>query len=291
MQDRYRADMGVQSDAEMSTDDDTDVQIVVTNLNDWSEAVRPPIYQEEDTDDAETEDEDEDEWQANSISQEVQQKESDALLRADLANWGRNSNVSRTLMTSLLAILKTHGHEQLPKCGRTVLGRKAIYEPNEDGTFIYCGVANALDELFDIVPNFNEDTIVLHCNIDGLPLAKPGFGKQFYPLLISTNVCPNRVSIVALHCNDVGLSDEAMAFEQFVDEMLKLMTTGYSRCVECRTFTAENNEVPHEGDECPEKVHNVKISYFTCDIPATSLAKSSKGILCRFLKPIDGYNG
>ncbi len=141
-------------------------------------------------------------------------------LKHELGVIARESGWTQSSINKLLATLRARGLD-LPKDSRTILGRDMVYDITHNGTLLYVGVANALDEVLGHHPDFANDTINLHFNSDGLPIYHAP-GKGFTPLLMGTDVDLELVSIIHIHCDEKKLHDEIILFEDFVKEMLTL---------------------------------------------------------------------
>jgi hypothetical protein len=196
-------------------------------------------------------------------------------IRERLRVWGRSwPQIPQICFNQLLTILKEEGLD-VPKDCRTLLGNKMRYDItqdgviNPDGDFVYIGVANGLDEVLANNPEYEKDEIWCNFNADGLPLNKNGVGKGFTPLLMSTNVNVEEVSVLAIHCSEVSCKDEAVLLTDFAKEMKDLMENGYTSCRPC----------PHVAllEPCPQKTFDVKFDFITADLPAMAMIKGTKG--------------
>lgn len=104
--------------------------------------------------------------------------------REKLKSWAIQNRISMRALDSLLSILKSNGHNELPKSYRTLLNTPRDIELRtfSDSKYWYRGLTECLTAAFS---NLNRNlTIKLKFNIDGLPI----FGSsqiQFWPILCS----------------------------------------------------------------------------------------------------------
>ena len=96
-------------------------------------------------------------------------------LKHDLGVIARESGWTQNSINRLMETLRARGLD-LPKDARTILGRDLVYDITYNGTFLYVGVANALDEVLGHHPDFENDTItcilILTAYPSGTDLAK-----------------------------------------------------------------------------------------------------------------------
>lgn len=94
----------------------------------------------------------------------------------DLRSWVMQQNISHTAINSLLEILRTHNHFELPRDERTLMQtpKKAtqnIKNVNND-FYIHFGVKNGIERLmtkyFDTCPN----KVEIQVNCDGISISK-----------------------------------------------------------------------------------------------------------------------
>ena len=100
--------------------------------------------------------------------------ESNKTLAADLVDWILKFQIRRNASNELLSILRKHGHDELPKCTRTILKtpRSISSEKKCGGDYKYLGIANGISRKLAAEDDFEftGQSIELLINVDGLPL-------------------------------------------------------------------------------------------------------------------------
>jgi len=108
-------------------------------------------------------------------------------LREDLQKLIVEQNIAHNTANELLAILRKHGHVDLPKDMRVLLKtpRNASANIKSLGNYIHFGISFTLKRSIQICSKFiKRNEIKLNINIDGLPLSKSS-GSQFWPIMAS----------------------------------------------------------------------------------------------------------
>jgi len=110
-------------------------------------------------------------------------------LRKDLQKLIVEQNIAHNTANELLAILRKHGHVDLPKDVRVLLktprNASANIKSLGNGHYIHFGIASTLKRSIQIYSKFIKgNEIKLNINIDGLPLSKSS-GSQFWPIIVT----------------------------------------------------------------------------------------------------------
>ena len=181
-------------------------------------------------------------------------------LEGELAGWVLKNKITRNATNELLDILRRNGHDELPKCTRTILKtpRSVLSKEKCGGDYIYLGIANGISRCLMTRPNypFNSDTISLVVNVDGLPLYKSS-SIQCWPILcMFDQVTPFIVALFVGTKKPLNLNE---FLQDFIHEYGLLQESGYKH---------------------KELLLHVKIKAFVCDAPAR-----------QFIKGIKGHNG
>ncbi|CAH1114751.1 unnamed protein product [Psylliodes chrysocephalus] len=190
-------------------------------------------------------------------------------LLSDLITWFYDKKVNHEQLTGILQVLNKHGHPDLPSCSKTALKtvRKLPYievvsTKNTPAQFIYFGIKQNLEIEFKrgLSSILKESTIQLVCNVDGLSIFTSSVW-QFWPLLgqIFVKNCHTEPFVIALYYGDSKPADLETYFQEFIEEINVLQTTG---------FTYE------------ETNFKFQLKYFICDSPARA-----------FLKCVKSHNG
>ena len=194
----------------------------------------------------------------SSVSSEDEPQEQ--AMVTELANWLLVHKISRTASNDLLTILRRNGHDDLPKCTRTVVQtpRKVASVKKCGGDYIYLGIVRGLNRVLATKQNyvFRDGVIYMIVNADGVPLFKSS-GVQTWPILCRFDkITP---FIVAVFVGDSKPNDS----EEFL-----------------RDFLNEYHQLSQIGFEYKGHVLTVDIKAFVCDAPAR-----------QFLKGIKAHNG
>ena len=186
----------------------------------------------------------------------------DENISKELSEWILRNKITRTASNELLSILRKHGHNELPKCTRTLLKTPRNYSIKAKcgGSYIYLGlqrgITRTLMKCFHVLKDQNIDLIV---NIDGLPIFK-STGAQLWPIL--SHFGGNQPFTVALFFGTSKPSNAREFLEDFLNEYTLLVRDGLSF-----------NNIEYK----------IKIKAFVCDAPARQFLKS--------IKPHNAYHG
>lgn len=184
-------------------------------------------------------------------------------LREKLILWADRYKIGLRSLTSLLHILKTEGHNNLPNDSRSLLKTPCvtILHNRSGGYYFHYGLQNGIiDQLKYLNLLIENNIIYININIDGLPIAKSS-KSQLWPILVqivSENYTPFLVG--AFHGYNKPTKYNHF-LQHFVKEFKRLSTIG---------FTYENN------------LYYVKIRAIICDSPARSFVTCTKGHNGRF---------
>lgn len=181
-----------------------------------------------------------------------------------LQGWvARNrSNLTVETIEDLLEVLNSENIPNLPKSATTLLRTKPnqnikcmTTSKNTTGSFIYIGIEKGLKEI--ITNEYTESVIHLLFNVDGLPLFNNS-NQQFWANLglIIHNDYESQPFIVALYCGDSKPMNVDDFLEEYIIEVRNLIQNG----ITIRQITFK-----------------VEVIGFSCDTPARSFIKKSKG--------------
>lgn len=177
-------------------------------------------------------------------------------LREKLILWTDEHKTEQKSSSSLLRILRSEGHNHLPKDSRTLMKtpRFTILYKKSGGHYYHYGLQNGLiDQLKQFNMLISNNVIYINVNIDGLPIAKSS-KSQLWPILAQI-VSENSKPFIAYHGYSKPTSSNNF-LQHFVEELKQLSTIG---------FTYENNK------------YYVKIRAIICDSPARSFVTYTKG--------------
>lgn len=119
-------------------------------------------------------------------------------LKEKLMFWANEHKVQHHALTSLLKILKTESHDDLPNDGRTLLNTPRytnIYQKS-GGDYYHYGLKNGiLDILCQQTNLIVKNPIVINLNIDGLPIAKSS-KSQLWPILAEIVLADSAITFI-----------------------------------------------------------------------------------------------
>lgn len=150
-------------------------------------------------------------------------------LREKLILWTDKHKIEQKGLTSLLHILKSEGHDNLPNDGRTLMKtpRCTILYKRSGGYYYHYGLQNGIiDQLKQKSMLIRNNVIQIDVNIDGLPTSKSS-KSQLWPILIqivSENSVPFLVG--AYHGYNKPTVDNNF-LQHFVTEFKHLSTVGF----------------------------------------------------------------
>jgi hypothetical protein len=179
-----------------------------------------------------------------------------------LANWTVENNITLSVFSALLKILKNHScFDHFPIDARTVLKTNNSCEPNkikmiQSGYYYHFGVANGLKSHCNF-SYVNENIIKLVIGIDGLPLTKSS-SSTFWPILGYAQSYSKilNVFLIGLYWGKEKPSSSNLFLNNLVDELKYLPNNGID--------TAFGKKI-------------VKVVTFCCDTPAKSFILYTKG--------------
>ena len=196
---------------------------------------------------------------SNDVYSGVDDNNDNVKLESKIGQWILRNKINRTAANELLAILKKHGHEELPNCCRTILRtpRQVVTIKKCGGDYVYLGLLNGIKRILSenqaAIPDKKINLIV---NVDGVLLYKSS-GAQFWPILCRFHKLPP--FIVAIYYGNKKPSN----VEDFVLD-----------------FFTEYRNLRNDGVEFGGVKLSIEFFSFVCDAPAR-----------QFLKAIKGHNG
>ena len=183
-------------------------------------------------------------------------------LKDSLKEWKADHFITRDAMNDLLAILRTAGHDDLPKDSRSLSNftAKTIVTPCPPGEYFHYGIEQSLKDLLDR-SNLSED-ITINTNIDGLPITK-STKRTLWVIQGKVDSRPDLTPFVIGVYHGTNKPESARVFlTPFVEECKKLISTGF-------TFKKKN--------------YNLNLGNNILDLPAASF--------CTCTKQHNGYFG
>ena len=181
------------------------------------------------------------------------------LLQDELAHWVVKYGITREAGNGLLAVLRRHGHQELPKDSRTLkkTPRKITVTNMCGGQYIYLGLKRALHMVSCSKLTSEFCDLEVQISVDGLPLFKSS-PTQFWPIMCSVN--HGMPTLVALFMGKT----KPDSLDQFVGDLI-----------------AELCELKETGFQCScsdsSKRVSVTLHSFVCDAPARAFLKNIKG--------------
>jgi len=183
-------------------------------------------------------------------------------LQKDLQKLIVEQNIAHNTANELLAILRKHGHVDLPKDVRVLLKTPRNTSANikclGNGRYIHFGISSTLKRSIQIYCKFIKgNEIKLNINIDGLPLSKSS-GSQFWPIMASIEdidvyTLPFIIGIYHDMCKPNDANDFLL---DFVNNFILLSLTG---------IIVSN------------KKYTITLNAILCDAPAKSFITYTKG--------------
>lgn len=183
-------------------------------------------------------------------------------LREDLQKLVIERNIAHNTVNELLAILRKHGHVDLPKDVRVLLQTprnvSRTFKCMDSGRYLHFGISSGLQRSIQIYSDFIiGNKIKLNINIDGVPLSKSS-GSQFWPIMASiedvdTYTSPFVIGVYHGLCKPNDANDFLL---DFINDFLLLSQTG---------IIVNNTK------------YTVTIKAIMCDAPAKSFITYTKG--------------
>lgn len=170
----------------------------------------------------------------------------------ELQGWACRTKCTRSQLTELLGILRSHNHPELPVDARTLLKTPRTVECVENcgGQFIYLGIKNGIKRCFEHLSDFPKTHIELQVNADGVPLFK-STGIQVWPILgLFEGSYP---FLIAVFCGD----SKPNSCEDFLKDFLE--------------------EYEQDGLTIGDQHYTLKLHSVICDSPARQFLKCVKG--------------
>lgn len=175
-------------------------------------------------------------------------------IRRELAEWALKCNCTRKTLNDLLAILRRHGHNDLPADARTLLQTPRTVDVLSKcgGQYAYFGIEKGISHISGLKSLISKG-ISLQFNIDGLPLFKSS-NVQLWPIMCSINR-GHVPFIVGMFCGTGKPSPVKEYLADFLKELHKLTVNGI---------------------KFEDKTYNVSVDGFVCDAPARAFLKCVK---------------
>ena len=176
-------------------------------------------------------------------------------LLCDLRDWACRNKCTRNQVNELLSILRSNGHPELPVDSRTLIQTPREIKTVEKcgGQYIYIGIKKNILNCLAQYDDFQEETIELRINIDGIPLYKSS-GLQAWPILGAFH--DSHPFLIAIFCGSKKPSNCDDFLQDFLQEYEDLK-------IQHLTFRGKQYKI---------KIHSV-----LCDAPARQFLKCVKG--------------
>jgi len=180
-------------------------------------------------------------------------------LQKELARWLVLNRITREAGNGLLAVLRRHGHQELPKDSRALKNtpRKITVIDMCGGQYIYLGLKRALHMVSCSKLTSEFCDLDIQIAVDGLPLFKSS-PTQFWPIMCS--VSHGKPTLVALFVGKTKPDSLDEFVSDLVTELCELKETGF----QC-SCSDSSRQV------------SVKLHSFICDAPARAFLKNIKG--------------
>ena len=183
----------------------------------------------------------------------------DDSLREGLVNWTNKFLIKQNALDSLLVLLKSNGHPDLPGCARTLLhtSRSISIQKKSGMEYVYFPLAAQLLHHFKRYPAETVrgmDILKISLNVDGLPLFKSSSTNLWPVLCAIVNVKPIIVFPVVLTCGSSKPKDL-----EFLEELIN-----------------DLDNVLKDGVQDGDRVLSVSLRCVVCDAPARALVKGTK---------------
>ena len=172
-----------------------------------------------------------------------------------LSCWVCKHQCSRDSVNELLSILREHGHPDLPKNCRTLLGTpRSVFTKAQSGEeCIHLGVENGITRILHSIDNINFlKTLHLVFNIDGVSLLKCS-NTQLWPILAAVE--NSHPFVVSVYCGN----SKPHNLSEFLEDLI-----------------TEINHIRSNGIILDGKHFNIIVKCFTCNAPARQFVKGIK---------------
>ena len=152
-------------------------------------------------------------------------------LGEEIAEWAARNSCKRSAVNEILHILRCQGH-RLPKDARTLLQTPQRVESVDKcgGQYAYFGIATGVLKILAQNPDFQENSIDICINIDGVPLFKSS-PTQLWPILCTFHGC--QPFIVAIYCGSTKPNSADEYLLDFIQELQQLEQDG----IVCTAFS------------------------------------------------------
>ena len=216
------------------------------------------ISDEEDRSEEDSDDNDENEgMHANLLAEEQDDVEA-------LREWAIDGNVSRILVTKLLAILRRRAMPNLPKTADTLLKNRGNFEIvtvensfQKTAQYVYFGIAKGLVNCVN--PILHPGGVIdLIFHVDGVSLFQSS-RNQFWPILCR------------VHCNERNIYSPFPIALYMGSQKPENLNLFFAR------FIAEMNELKENGIRIGGDLFQLRIKCFIADTPARALIKCTVG--------------
>lgn len=181
-----------------------------------------------------------------------------AAFRQSLHQWSVERDVPHVAVTQLLGVLRSHScFSSLPKSARTLLSTPRSADAVKcmgSGQYCHFGLSESIEAALRNVAV--PDTVMLHVNVDGLPLTK-STRDQFWPILCRAANCEGSKPFpIGIYYGQCKALDHNAFLQQFVSDLKVALQQG---------ITIGN------------KVIRVELAAIICDAPAKSYILGIKG--------------
>lgn len=193
----------------------------------------------------------------NILDEQIDSIEDTELFVNKFRAWALNNNVSHKCLNELISLIHTK-YPFLPKDARSLLKTPRLVSTLllENGSMIYIGIKNQLEKRILSGHFLRGSHILLHCNIDGIPLYRSS-ATEFWPILARcSNAIDKSPFCIAVFCGKGKPSPLDTYLHRFITELQELVSNGIF--IDNILFTVE-------------------IELFTCDAPARAYLKSVSG--------------
>lgn len=173
--------------------------------------------------------------------------------------WCIERDVPHNTVTGLLQVLRSHTcFSSFPKTARALLSTPRSAEdvrPMGSGQYCHFGLSESLQDALKNVMSV-PDPVILHINVDGLPLTK-STRDQFWPILCRAANCEGSTPFpIGIYYGQSKALEPNVFLRQFVLDMKAAL---------------------HEGVSVKDRVIRVELGAIICDAPAKAYILGIKG--------------